>query len=606
MSFFARTAWPLSRLRPAIDGADDADPDVESAATEAKPASTDGATDSSPDAPSRLRRLRIVLSRTATVLAFVLLWTALVSPNQPRYVTPGTFLRIPIEGLVIVALGLLLPTRWRRILAGVVGAAFAVLTVVKLLNLGFFYELDRPFNPIGDWASFGPAVGVLRDSTGQFWTVVAVIGAILLVLFLLVFVTMAAVHVATLAARHRTWSARAVTALAVVWALCAVFGVEASGGASVASATTARLAGSEAQLVSADINDQHTFAGALKSPDPFAITPGKDLLTGLRGKDVLIVFVESYGQVAVQGSFYSPQVDALLESGTTELQAAGFSSKSAFMTSPTFGGISWLAHSTLQTGLWIDNVGRYAQLTASSRLTLSDAFNKAGWRTVADVPSNEKNWPEGKTFYHYDQIYNQYNVGYTGPHFSYAKVPDQYTLAKFQQLELAQPHSPVMAEIDLVSSHTPWAPLPHMVPENALGDGSIFDGMPEQGQQPNAVWANAHDVQAAYGQSIVYSMTALISWLQNVHDKNLVVIALGDHEPATVVSGSGASHNVPISIIAQDPKVMDRISAWGWQDGLLPSPQAPVWSMDTFRGRFLSSYGPHPPTTTAGVLSAPH
>ncbi len=63
---------------------------------------------------------------------------------------------------------------------------------------------------------------------------------------------------------------------------------------------------------------------------------------------------------------------------------------------------------------------------------------------------------------------------------------------------------------------------------------------------------------------------------------------------------------MPISIIAQDPKVMDRISAWGWQDGLLPSPQAPVWSMDTFRGRFLSSYGPHPPSTLAGVLSSPH
>ena len=606
MSFFARTAWPLSRPRPAIDGAVDAEPDAESAATDAKPASTDGATDSSPDAPSRLRRLRIVLSRTATVLAFLLLWAALVSPNQPRYVTPGTFLRIPLEGLVVVAFGLLLPTRWRRILAGVAGAAFAVLTVVKLLNLGFFYELDRPFNPIGDWASFGPAVGVLRDSEGQVWTVVAVIGAILLVLFLLVFVTMSAVHVTTLTARHRAVSARAVTALAVVWTLFAVFGVQASGGASVAAATTARLAGSEASLVSADINDQHTFAASLKSPDPFAITPGKDLLTGLRGKDVLIVFVESYGQVAVQGSFYSPQVDAILKSGTAELQAAGFSSKSAFMTSPTFGGISWLAHSTLQTGLWVNNVQRYAQLMPSSRFTLSDAFNKAGWRTVADVPSNEKKWPEGKTFYHYDQIYNQYNVGYTGPHFSYAKVPDQYTLAKFQQLELAQPHSPVMAEIDLVSSHTPWAPLPHIVPENDLGDGSIFDGMPEQGQQPNAVWANAHDVQAAFGQSIEYSMTALISWLQNVHDKNLVVIALGDHQPATIVSGSTATHNVPISIIAQDPKVMDRISAWGWQDGLLPSPQAPVWSMDTFRGRFLSSYGPHPPTTTAGVLSAPH
>ena len=163
-----------------------------------------------------------------------------------------------------------------------------------------------------------------------------------------------------------------------------------------------------------------------------------------------------------------------------------------------------------------------------------------------------------------------------------------------------------MAEIDLVSSHTPWAPLPHMVPQNALGDGSIFDGMPQQGPQPSTVWRNAHDVQAAYGQSIEYSLTALISWLQTVHDKNLVVVALGDHEPATIVSGSGASHEVPISVIAQDPNVMDRISAWGWQDGLLPSPQAPVWSMDTFRGRFLAAYGPHPPSTNAGVLSTPH
>ena len=577
MSFFARTAWPLSR-----------------------------ATDSTPDVPNRRRQLRIVLSRTATVLAFLLLWVALVSPNQPSFVTPGTFLRIPLEGLVIVGLGLLLPPRWRRILAGVAGAAFAVLTVVKLLNLGFFFELDRPFNPIDDWASFGPAVGVLRDSAGQFWTVVAVIAAILLVLSVLVFVTMSAVHVTTFAARYRAGSARAVTALAVIWVLCAAFGVQAFGGAKVASATTARLADSEVHLVRTDINDQHTFSASLKSPDPFAITPGKDLLTGLRGKDVLIVFVESYGEVAVQGSFYSPQVDAILRSGTSELQAAGFSSKSAFMTSPTFGGISWLAHSTLQSGLWVNNVQRYAQLTASKRFTLSDAFNKAGWRTVADVPSNEKKWPEGKTFYHYDQLYNGSNVGYAGPQFGYANMPDQYTLATFQRLELAQPHSPVMAEIDLVSSHTPWAPLPHMVPEDALGNGSIFDGMPQQGQQPATVWRNAHDVQAAYGQSIEYSLTALISWLQTVHDKNLVVIALGDHEPATIVSGSGASHEVPISVIAQDPNVMDRISAWGWQDGLLPSPQAPVWSMDTFRGRFLSAYGPHPPSTNASVLSTPH
>jgi hypothetical protein len=51
---------------------------------------------------------------------------------------------------------------------------------------------------------------------------------------------------------------------------------------------------------------------------------------------------------------------------------------------------------------------------------------------------------------------------------------------------------------------------------------------------------------------------------------------------------------VPITIIAHDPAVLDRISGWGWQAGLRPRPDAPVWPMDAFRDRFLSAYGPQP------------
>jgi hypothetical protein len=49
-------------------------------------------------------------------------------------------------------------------------------------------------------------------------------------------------------------------------------------------------------------------------------------------------------------------------------------------------------------------------------------------------------------------------------------------------------------------------------------------------------------------------------------------------------------HDVPITIVAKDPKVLDRISGWGWQDGLHPGAQAPVWKMDAFRDRFLTAY----------------
>ena len=47
---------------------------------------------------------------------------------------------------------------------------------------------------------------------------------------------------------------------------------------------------------------------------------------------------------------------------------------------------------------------------------------------------------------------------------------------------------------------------------------------------------------------------------------------------------------MPISVIARDPAVVDRIAGWGWQHGLRPAPDAPVWPMDAFRDRFLEAF----------------
>lgn len=540
--------------------------------------------------PARGRhRVRAVAGWLTTVLAFLLVWFALIGPNEISRFSLAAFLRIPIEGLVLVAIVVMLPVTARRIVAAFVGVVLGLLTVVKIVDMGFFVAINRPFNPTADWSYFQSAEGLLAVSIGRpkailFLTLAGVVGAAVLV-----FTPLALLRLSRLAARHRTTSLRTVTALGMIWILCAVFGVQVVSDAPVASTSAASLASDQVRDLHAGLTDKKRLVKEAAA-DPFRNTPAADLLTGLRGKDVIIDFVESYGQVSVQGSSFSPQIDAILNTGTQQLSAAGFSAKSAFLTSPTFGGISWLAHSTLQSGLRIDNQQSYNDLVTTDRFTLSDAFKRAGWRTVADAPANEKNWPEGKTFYHYDQIYDQYNVGYKGPHFSYATMPDQYTYAALQRLELAKPHAPVMAEIDTVSSHTPWAPLPHMVDANQLGDGSIFNGMPAQGQSPTVVWRDANNVRAAFAQSIQYSLNALISFVQTSADKNLVLIVLGDHQPATIVSGQGANHNVPITIIAHDPDVLKHISGWGWQDGLLPNPHAPVWPMNAFRDHFLTAY----------------
>ena len=548
--------------------------------------------DNAADDPSRgRRRVRAVAAAVTTILAILLVWFALIGPNEISRFSLVAFLRIPIEGLVLVAIVVMLPVTARRIVAAVVGTVLGLLTVVKIVDMGFFVAINRPFNPTADWSYFQSAEGLLSVSIGRPKAILFLTAAGLLGAAVLVFTPLAVLRLSRLAARHRTTSIRTVTALGVIWILCAVFGVQFVSNAPFASTSVAGLAYEQVRDVHAGLTDKQTLVKEAAN-DPFRNTPADQLLTGLRGKDVIVDFIESYGQVAVQGSSFSPPIDSILNTGTKQLSAAGFSAKSAFLTSPTFGGISWLAHATLQSGLRIDNQQSYNDLVTTDRFTLSDAFKRAGWRTVADVPSNEKDWPEGKTFYHYDQIYDGHDVGYKGPNFSYAAVPDQYTYAALQSLELSKPnHTPVMAEIDTVSSHTPWAPLPHMVDPSQLGDGSIFNGMPEQGQSPTVVWRDANKVRAAYAQSIQYSLNALISFVETSADKNLVLIVLGDHQPATIVSGQGANHDVPISIIAHDPTVLKQIAGWNWQDGLLPNPQAPVWPMNAFRDHFLTAYG---------------
>jgi hypothetical protein len=150
-----------------------------------------------------------------------------------------------------------------------------------------------------------------------------------------------------------------------------------------------------------------------------------------------------------------------------------------------------------------------------------------------------------------------------------------------------------MAEITLVSSHAPWEPIPRLVDWKDVGDGSVFNGMAKTDDPPQAILTRAPGrVHADYRAAIEYSLTSLISYVETYGDKNLVVIFLGDHQPSPIVTGYGVSRDVPITIVTGDRSVLNKISSWGWQDGLRPNTHAPVWRMDAFRDRFLTAFGP--------------
>ena len=58
--------------------------------------------------------------------------------------------------------------------------------------------------------------------------------------------------------------------------------------------------------------------------------------------------------------------------------------------------------------------------------------------------------------------------------------------------------------------------------------------------------------------------------MEHYGDDDLVLVLLGDHQPANIVSGQDADHDVPITVVTRDRSVLDRISGWGWQGGHEP------------------------------------
>jgi hypothetical protein len=521
-----------------------------------------------------------------TALAGAVFLFTLVSPNVFRDLTPAWFIRIPVEALLGAALVLVLPHRPGRIAAVLVGVAVGLLAIVKVIDMFFIALFLRSADPVLDWTLLRNGLDFVNQSYGTLGGVGVIVAVALLVGVVLAVTVWATLRLTRLVTHHRRNAVRTVLVLTVAWALLAVSNVEIVPGEPVAAKSAAGFTYYRARQVQTSMKDKETFAREA-AVDAFAGVPDAELLTGLRGKDVVFAFVESYGYSAATDPRYQADIGSVLDDGQNRLRAAGYASRSGFLTSPTAGGGSWFAHATFLSGLWIDNQQRYKTLVSSKRLTLGSAFRRAEWDTVGVMPGITRSWPEGD-FFGYDRVHGRKALDYHGPRFGFAAVPDQFTLSRFHREEYAKPgRGPLMAEIELISSHTPWVAPPDLIDWNDVGDGSR--GFASSGDGGSVLGGSAK-ARSAYAKSIGYSLRSLISYVETYGDDDLVLVFLGDHQPTGNVTDNSANFDVPITIVAKDRAVLDRTAGWGWQDGLRPTPGAPVWKMSDFRDRFLTAF----------------
>jgi len=292
----------------------------------------------------------------------------------------------------------------------------------------------------------------------------------------------------------------------------------------------------------------------------------------LKGDDVLLLFLESYGAV----TYDEPGIARVVSPARDELAHAAAESGrhvvSAYASSPTFGGGSWLAHASFMSGVEVRDTGDYMRLLTQERETWPKLFEATGYRAVAVMPGMRSAWPEG-SFYGFDTIYDELALDYHGPDFGWWRIPDQFSLARAAELEAhSESHAPRMIFMPTINTHIPFLPVP---PYQADWN-RVLKADPYPAEDVEASLAAAPDWEALggpYAASFVYTFTYLAGYVRDRAGADETLILLGDHQPAASVAGVGARWDVPVHVVTSHADVAAALVAAGFVEGVALAPQ---------------------------------
>lgn len=334
-------------------------------------------------------------------------------------------------------------------------------------------------------------------------------------------------------------------------------------------------------------------------------------LTELRGADVMLVFLESYGATTLDHPGHAAALADARTRLADRMQANGFRAVSARVRSPTFGGGSWRAHASLLSGIEIDTDRDYALLLTQDRDTLVHRFAANGYRTVALMPGLRKAWPEGE-FYGYDRVYDAASLDYPGPAFGWWVIPDQFALATLHAREIAlDERAPILTVAATITSHAPFRPVPPY-----LADWQVLAGHSPYADPPDD--ASGGRMDDDYVAAMDYALTTVagyIDWASRHRGRDLVLLLVGDHQPPARVTGPDAAWDVPIHLVTRDPALAGAMLERGFVAGLVPAAE-PVGAMHELTASLLGAWSGSrdgavsisstpPPEAPSGIIDTP-
>jgi len=295
-----------------------------------------------------------------------------------------------------------------------------------------------------------------------------------------------------------------------------------------------------------------------------------DALAGLRGRDVAMIMLESVGAIVVDNPKARAALQPVREQFEADVRASGRGVVTAWFTSPTFAGGSDLAHLSLLSAMDLSDPFRHDLLLTTQRPTLNTLFSRRGYQTVGFYPSVFWEWPE-RAFYAFDRYVDGRDLVYPGPELGFWKIPDQYSMARIEQLMPRGAGTPPrFLFFPTITSHLPFSPVPPFQPDWAklLSDQPFAGTDLERALAERPNWL---EMFPDYLRMVAYAYRWLGDYFKQPEPRETIYLLIGDHQPAANVSGESASWDVPVHIVSSDPALLARWRALGFEDGMTPT-----------------------------------
>lgn len=314
-------------------------------------------------------------------------------------------------------------------------------------------------------------------------------------------------------------------------------------------------------------------------------------LRGLEGVDVHVVFVESYGRVALRHPRIGAHLRTLYAELGEQLNASGLAVASGACAPAVRGGGSSLAHAEFLVGIPVPDYATAERALRSTLPSIPKRFAEAGYETVSVMPAMDRPYEPLGAFYGYARQLTQVELAYDGFRYHFGRMPDQYAMHHLLRHVIAPATGPIFSCFVSVTSHLPCTHIPPYIADWNI-DATTFRRVPETSFDTS--WLNVHsspEAVPAFEAALAYSMRCVVGFASRLERPSLVLV-LGDHQPPIKrqLVPDDDSGDVVLHVVTNRPALLESLSSLELVPGLDVPGDFDAFESATFAAAFLRAF----------------